>query len=88
MIIKPHAAKRLAQRGIDASLIVTARRPTKKQYKMLKKECPVSSKKWKTGNCFVGRYPLITRSGICFIIEHPDILITAFRLGDENSRAK
>lgn len=72
--------------GINKQIeFASARRVGKKSLKLIKQLSPVSSKKFLDGK-YKGRYCLLGRSNVVFVINGDnDVIITAFHLyGDES----
>ena len=86
-----HALQRIRERFSEFSIphleaiLERSRRPTKKQRKQIKLSCSQAAKKWMR-NGFAGRYCMINRSGIVFVIEAPNTIVTLFRLEEGYDR--
>lgn len=77
-----HALERIAERfaGVDIdSEYARARRVGRKTRQKIKASCPVSAKTWMRGG-FKGRYYLLSRSKIVFVVHAPETVVTVFRL--------
>ena len=79
-----HALARWKQRfaGIDRDMeLSSATLVGKKIKKRIKRSCPVSAERWMQGG-FKGRYYMMGRSQIVFVIQAPGQIVTAFHLWD------
>lgn len=84
LVILDHARQRWAERfpGVDLeNEYARARRVGKKIRKRIAAACPVAYPQWHKGG-FKGRYLLITRTRIVFVMAAPEIMVTCFPLED------
>lgn len=64
-------------------LMVRSKRPGKKMRTRIRQGCPVAARQWMPGRNFVGRYYLVHRSGVVFVMGEKDSVITLFQI-EEN----
>lgn len=79
-----HALERAQERFPGADMLVLyarARRAGKKTKRRIKASCPVSARKWMSSG-FVGRYYLVTRDGIVFVMQAPETVVTVFDMNE------
>ena len=84
----PHACDRWAERfaGIDwQQELSSAKRIGKKQRRRIRIQCPVNAARWMQGG-FAGRYYLLGRSNVVFVIAAPDTVLTVFHLSAEDGK--
>lgn len=84
----PHACQRWAERfaGIDwQQELSSAKRIGKKLRRRIRIQCPVNAQRWMQGG-FAGRYYLLGRSNVVFVIGAPDTVLTVFHLSSDNER--
>jgi len=81
LVWSDHALQRARERFPDIdleNLYPGARRAGKKLKRKIKAACPVSAEKYMRG--FNGRYVMVTRCQIVFVMQAPETVVTVFRL--------
>ncbi len=79
-----HAKQRAEERfsGVNLDIeLLAAKRLGKKARRTVRRLCPVSAAKWMSSG-FVGRYCLKAKSGIVFVMQAPNTVVTVFKIGE------
>lgn len=85
-----HAMERILERFADVDVdneYATARRVGKRTKQKIKSQCPVEHARWMHG-MFKGRYYMISRKKVVFVMAPVEVVITVFPLTPPESEGK